>query len=86
MNIERDQNGDFFLESAEIAEKFNLSLESLRDFQQRKLVASTIERGEGEDAGSYRISLRIGNRLWRAVVDAEDVVRRETVSTVRHKI
>ncbi|KEQ03029.1 DUF6522 family protein [Pseudorhizobium pelagicum] len=86
MNIERDQNGDIFLESAEIAEKFNLSLESLRDFQQRKLVASTIERGEGEDAGSYRISLRIGNRLWRAVVDAEDVVRRETVSTVRHKI
>lgn len=86
MNIERDQNGDFFLESAEIAEKFNLSLESLRDFQQRNLVASTIERGEGEDAGSYRISLRIGNRLWRAVVDAEDVVRRETVSTVRHKI
>ncbi|MDY6964275.1 MAG: DUF6522 family protein [Pseudomonadota bacterium] len=86
MNIERDQNGDFFLESAEIAEKFNLSLESLRDFQQRKLVASTIERGEGEDAGSYRISLRIGNRLWRVVVDAEDVVRRETVSTVRHKI
>ncbi|WP_029620834.1 DUF6522 family protein [Pseudorhizobium marinum] len=86
MNIERDQNGDFFLESTEIAEKFNLSLESLRDFQQRKLVASTIERGEGEDAGSFRISLRIGNRLWRAVVDAEDVVRRETVSTVRHKI
>ena len=86
MNIERDQNCDIFLESAEIAEKFNLSLESLRDFQQRKLVASTIERGESEDAGSYRISLRIGNRLWRAVVDAEDVVRRETVSTVRLKI
>lgn len=85
MNIERDQNGDFLLESAEIAEKFDLSLNSLRGFQQRKLVSSTIERGEGDDAGSHRISLRIGNRVWRAVVDADDVVRRETVSTVRHK-
>jgi hypothetical protein len=85
MNIERDHNGDFLLQSAEIADKFDLSLKSLREFQQRKLVSSTIERGEGDDAGSHRISLRIGNRVWRAVVDAEDVVRRETISAVRHK-
>lgn len=85
MNIKRDQSGDFVLDSSEIADRFNLSLERFRELQQRKLVSSTIERGEGEDAGSHRISLRIGNRVWRALLDAEDVVQSETVSIVRGK-
>lgn len=86
MNIKRDQSGDFVLDSTEIASRFALSLERFRDLQRRKLVSSTIERGEGEDAGSHRISLRIGNRVWRAVLNAEDVVQSETISTVRGNV
>ncbi|MBU4531992.1 MAG: hypothetical protein KUA43_04670 [Hoeflea sp.] len=86
MNIKRDESGDIILDSSEIASRFGLSLERLRDLQKRKLVSSTIERGEGEDTGSHRISLRIGNRVWRALLDADDVVLSETVSTVRGKV
>ncbi len=86
MKIERDAKGDFLVDSAEIAGRFGLPEEDFRKRMQHGLVKSTVEIGEGEDAGTCRLSLRLGNRVWRAILDGEDRVIREGVSFVRGEL
>ena len=86
MRIERDENGNYILEPGELAERFGLAREDFRRRMQQGLVSSTVERGEGEDAGTSRLSVRLGNRIWRAVLDGRDEVRSEAVTFVRGKL
>ena len=83
MQIERDGNGDFILDPAEIARRFGLAPQDFRRQQEQGLVKSTVEVGEGEDAGTSRLSLRIGNRIWRAVLDGDDRVIGEELNIAR---
>ncbi|SSC68443.1 DUF6522 family protein [Ciceribacter selenitireducens] len=83
MQIERDGKGDFILDPAEIARRFGLAPQDFRRQQAQGLVKSTVEVGEGEDAGTSRLSLRIGNRIWRAVLDGDDRVIREELNIAR---
>lgn len=83
MQIERDGNGDFILDPAELAQRFGLASKDFRRQQEQGLVKSTVEVGEGEDAGTCRLSLRIGNRIWRAILDREDRVIREEMNIAR---
>ncbi|MCJ9669972.1 MULTISPECIES: DUF6522 family protein [unclassified Neorhizobium] len=83
MYIERDPNGDFILESGEIADRFGLSREDFRRRIRQGLVTSTVERGEAEDIGTCRLSVRLGNRMWRAVLNNEGEVQNEAVTFVR---
>lgn len=86
MQIERDPNGDFILQPADLAERFGLTSDDFRRKMQKGLLASTVEVGEGEDAGTCRLSLRLGNRLWRAILDAEDRVTSEEMTFVRGQL
>lgn len=86
MQIERDPNGDFILEPADLAERFGLTSDDFRRRMQKGLLASTVEVGEGEDAGTCRLSLRLGNRLWRAILDSEDRVMSEEMTFVRGQL
>lgn len=86
MQIERDPNGDFILQPADLAERFGLTSDDFRRRMQKGLLASTVEVGEGEDAGTCRLSLRLGNRLWRAILDAEDRVTSEEMTFVRGQL
>ncbi len=83
MQIERDGTGDFILEPTELAGKFGLAAEDFRQKIRLGMVTSTVERGEGEDAGTCRLSVRIGNRAWRAILDDHGQVLSEGVSIVR---
>lgn len=83
MHIECDPNGDFILESGEIAARFGLSRDDFRLRIRQGLVTSTVERGEAEDIGTSRLSVRLGNRLWRAVLNGEGEVQNEAVTFVR---
>ncbi|MFA7413917.1 MAG: DUF6522 family protein [Rhizobium sp.] len=83
MQIERDGNGDFILDPVELAERFGLTPKDFRRQQEQGLVKSTVEVGEGEDAGTRRLSLRIGNRIWRAILDGDDRVVREEMNIAR---
>ncbi|WFU91731.1 DUF6522 family protein (plasmid) [Rhizobium sp. CC1099] len=83
MQITRDDNGDFILNPAELSSRFGLSGAEFRRKLQMGLVASTVEIGEGEDLGLQRLSLRIGNRIWRAILDNSDTVISEEMTFAR---
>jgi hypothetical protein len=83
MHIERDDNGDFILDPADLSSRFGLSGVEFKRKLQMGLVASTVEIGEGGDAGMRRLSLRIGNRIWRAILDPSDTVISEEFTFAR---
>lgn len=73
----RDADGSFTLDAARLASRFGWSEAELRNLMRRGLVTSRVERGEGEDAGRWRLSVRCGNRSWRAVVLADGAMAEE---------
>ncbi|MDB5595377.1 MAG: hypothetical protein JWM36_2338 [Hyphomicrobiales bacterium] len=77
MDIEREAGGDYLIASAEVAARFRISIAELRRLTTLGLMSSSVETGEGEDAGTSRLTLRCGNRVWRAVLDAHDHVSSE---------
>jgi hypothetical protein len=77
MKIEHEQDGDVTLDPDELAREFNLSPAQFRRYLRQGMVTSRIERGEGEDLGKARITVRIGNRVWQAIVDSHSVVHRD---------
>lgn len=85
MQIERDGEGNFILDPAELAGRFELSPDDFRRNMRQGLVVSTVEIGTAEEAGTCRLSLRLGNRIWRAILDTEDRVTSETLTFVRGK-
>jgi hypothetical protein len=86
MHVERDSSGNFVLDPAELAVRFALTPGDFRSRMRQGLVVSTVEIGLGNEDGTCRLSLRLGNRLWRAVIDAEDRVTSETLAFVRGKL
>ena len=82
MYIARDDGGNFVLDPSELASKFALTPNDFRSRMQRGLVLSTVETGFGDDEGTTRLSLRLGNRLWQAILDADDRVTNETLTFV----
>jgi len=83
--IERDPNGDFILDSSELAERFGLSLADLRRHMRHGSLISTVEIGTAEHEGTKRVSLRLGNRLWRAVLNDANEVQHEQMTVLRGK-
>ncbi|OWV72508.1 hypothetical protein ATY76_06690 [Rhizobium sp. R339] len=83
MMIERDPNGDFILDSSELAQRFGLSLADLRRHMRHGSLVSSVEIGTAEHEGTKRVSLRLGNRLWRAVLNDENEVQHEEMTVLR---
>ncbi|UWM85215.1 DUF6522 family protein [Rhizobium sp. SRDI969] len=57
--------GELTIDAAFLARRFAISPDALRRHMKLGLVRSLVERGEGEDAGRTRLTVRIGNRTWR---------------------
>jgi len=72
--LTRDASGEFVLPAELLAAQFGWPAETLQGLMRRGLVASRVERGEGEDEGRFRLTVRCGNRRWRAVVEADGAV------------
>ncbi|WP_018237693.1 DUF6522 family protein [Ensifer sp. BR816] len=81
--MERDNSGDFILDPAMLADRFRLSMNDLRRNFKMGLLTSMVERGEGQDAGTCRLSVKLGNRIWRAVLNSEDRIVSEEVTFLR---
>lgn len=82
LTLARDAEGEFVLPADLLAERFGWPTQTLRDYMRRGLVASRVERGEGEDEGRWRLSVRCGNRRWRAVVEADGTVGAQQVDVL----
>ncbi|MET3660404.1 DUF6522 family protein [Aquamicrobium ahrensii] len=80
--VARDTAGAFTLDADMLAGHFGWPPETLRDFMRRGMVASTVERGEGEDQGKWRLTVRCGNRRWQAIVEPDGAVVSEHVEFV----
>lgn len=78
----RDADGSFVLDAGRLAKRFGWSAEELRELMRRGLVTSQVERGEAEDEGRWRLSVRCGNRCWQAVVLADGTVAEEQLDFV----
>ncbi len=82
LTLGRDENGEFLLPAALLAERFGWPIRTLQDYMRRGLVTSRVERGEGEDDGRWRLSVRCGNRRWQAVVEADGRVSGQKIEIV----
>jgi hypothetical protein len=82
LTLARDAEGEFVLPADLLAERFGWPTQTLHDYMRRGLVASRVERGEGEDEGRWRLSVRCGNRRWRAVVEADGTVGAQQVDVL----
>lgn len=72
-------DGTFQIDAAFIAGKFDMPVEEARALMRRGLFRSTVEKGEGEDAGRWRLTMRCGNRVWQGIVSEDGTVRHESV-------
>ncbi|MFC5385005.1 DUF6522 family protein [Aquamicrobium segne] len=82
MVILRDAAGEFTLDAEFLAGHFDWPVEALRNYMRRGMVASTVERGEGEDEGRWRLSVRCGNRRWQAIVNETGAILSEQIEIV----
>ncbi|MFD2249450.1 hypothetical protein FHS82_003602 [Pseudochelatococcus lubricantis] len=82
LTVARDAAGAFMLDAAMLAGRFGWSPEELRDMMRRGLVSSRVERGEGDDRGRWRLSVRCGNRRWRAIVEPDGTVAHQRVDFI----
>lgn len=68
----------FLLDGALVAQRFRIAPERMRVLMDRGLVHSRVEKGEGEDAGRWRLTLRLGARVWQGVFTADGRLCEET--------
>lgn len=67
------------LDAAFLATRFSLSEGRMRNLMARRMVQSRVERGEGEDDGRWRLTVRIGNRIWCGIVAADGALQSESM-------
>ncbi len=71
MKLECDGNGDFVLDPAVLTEKLRVDPDRLRRSMRLGLVTSKVEVGTGGDEGTWRLTVRSGNAVWRAIIDSD---------------
>ena len=85
MKLDRDSDGDYVLDPAMLTQRLSVPEGELRHLMRLGQVTSVVEAGEGEDAGRQRLSVRCGDMVWRAVVDAELNVLSEESFDLRYR-
>ena len=66
--ITRSEDG-FIVDAALVAGQFGLSLDAFWQEMKRGVVYSVVERGEGEDTGRMRLTIRYRARSWSTTVE-----------------
>jgi hypothetical protein len=77
MRLEATAEG-FAIAAGDLAALLGLAPEEVRRLMQAGRITSRFERGEGEDAGRFRVSFFHGARWVRLTVDAEGRVLHRT--------
>lgn len=77
MKLEPTTNG-FSVEPADLARLFERDPDEIRRMMRDGTMTCLVERGEGDDAGRFRVTFRDGIRRARLVVDTEGNVLLQT--------
>ncbi|WP_051357154.1 DUF6522 family protein [Azorhizobium doebereinerae] len=80
MRLERDAHGDYVVDAVYLAAQLSLTPEAFRRRQDLGQITSRVEAGEGDDAGSWRLTIRAGGAAWQAIVDGNGEVIREVAT------
>ncbi|AJY45070.1 DUF6522 family protein [Martelella endophytica] len=80
--IVRNADGQFEISAERLAHRFGLSVDDLHAMTARGLVRSSVEQGDGDDEGHWRLSFRIGNRRWRLTVREDGMIAGDEFSIV----
>jgi hypothetical protein len=76
--ISRD-GANFVIDGRVVADRFGLTVEQFRAALKAADIVTTCETGEGEDAGSTRLTFRRDALLWRFVLKADGSVEEDPV-------
>lgn len=71
MTLECETGGNLIVDPALLSARLALGVEELQRRMRLGLVTSLIEDGVEADDGRRRLTVRSGNRIWRAIVDAQ---------------
>ncbi len=77
-----EEAGEFQVPTDMLAERFGWTAQTFHNMIGRGLVASRVERGEGEDAGRWRLTVRCGNRRWQAIVEQDGTVSAQRIEVI----
>ncbi|CAN7596609.1 DUF6522 family protein [Pararhizobium sp. LjRoot238] len=86
MFVSSQANGDFTLKAAELADRFGLSEHEFHRYMALGLIVGRVEIGSGDQEGTRRLSLRFGNRMWRAIVSADNSIQDEEMAFLRGNV
>lgn len=76
----RIEEGGFEIEAAYLAEQFRLDPSEVPELLRSQRILARCERGEGSDAGRYRLTFRFGpSRLSLIVDESGELIRRTAV-------
>lgn len=70
------------VDASYLADRFGLSPEAFRRQLKQRLIRSRVEVGQGEDAGKTRLTVRVGNRMWTAILDGNGKTVSEEINFV----
>ena len=70
----RRDGGDVVVDVARVAPRLGLGAQEFRNALKHRAVTGTVEVGRDEDAGRMRVTLRRGDRVWRALLEPDGTV------------
>ena len=78
-----DRTGDgFAIDAADLGALHDLPVDEVRGLMRAGQITSRVERGEGSDAGRFRVTFTHGRRRVRLTLDGEGtVLQRSRVTT-----
>ncbi len=82
--ISRDGE-DFVIDGSVVADRFGITVDALKAALRAANIVTICETGEGEDAGSTRLTFRRGALLWRFVLQADGTITEDPVLLGHHK-
>lgn len=80
MKLVRIEGGGFEIDAAYLAQHFRLDPSEVPNLLRSQRIIARCERGEGDDAGRYRLTFRFGaSRLSLIVDESGEVIRRTAI-------
>ena len=69
MHLDRNGQGSWFIDPEQLASRLDILPGHLRHKMRLGLVTSRVEAGQDEDAGNWRVTVRVDRKAWQGIFD-----------------